>query len=286
MKKKLRIILIVVLIVAVLGVALFFVFKKKKEHDETRTSISTMLRGEDKDIFDATIKKMGQYLNSDNTDDRVNIVLETNKNLDDIVWSLVSYYVKDETKIRDKEISLAYSEIKMSESLMKRMVDEYVKKVEIDQDKSVSRFNRHLGANDFFSQACYHLIKYANFVNLLNNAIRSNKGSDIRFNAFEVYANIVINSFGETKIQNNLICLKDYSSIDLINSKFKIDGIELQLGENKFSEEVNLFNKYYSNCDKLLFAKEFSTNSSYVTNSNQDTNEKIAMHYFKKIFNI
>ena len=285
MKKIVKISIICAIVAVVVGCSLFFILRKKEIKEDTTPQISSMIYGEQRALFNAEIKEMGNNLNADGTDNRVITVLEVNQNLDDIVWSLLSDYVTTETKVHNESVSESYNSLKSSQAHLMSMMKEFNKKVDIDETKSVSRFNRHLGANDFFDQACYYLSKYAKFVQSLNDEVNKNKSQNVRFNIFDAYCSVVVMSFEETTIERNWLHLKDYSSINLFNSMLELDGVNL-IVPNKTSENVNLFNKFYSDCDTNEFAKNFAKNFNSVHSANQETNEEIAMFYFKSIYNV
>ena len=286
MKKVIKISIISIIVAAIAGCGLFFILRNREIKKDTTPQISSMIYSQSRDAFNAEIEKMGNNLNSDGTDNRVIIVLEVNKNLDGIVWSLLSDYAKTETKVHNESVSRSFNSLKSSQSQLMSMMKEFNKKVEIDEAKSEpGYFKRHLGANDFFDQACYYLGKYAEFAKDLNSEVNSNKKQNVRFNVFEAYCNVVITSFEQTDIVKNLLQLKDYSSINEFNRLFKLDGINL-VAPNKYTESVNQFNSYYSACDKELFAINFAKNLKSVYSANQETKEEIAMFYFKSIYNV
>ena len=286
MKKIVKISIICAIVAVIAGCGLFFIFRKKEIKKDTTPQISSMIYSESRELFNKEIEKMGNNLNTDGTDNRVIIILDVNQNLDNIVWSLLSDFAKTETKVYDESVAQSFNSLKSSQSYLMAMMKEFNKKVEIDEKKSEQGFfKRHLGANDFFDQACSYLVSYAKFAQELNAEVDSNKAHNARFNVFDAYCNVVINSFKQTTITKNLLQLKDYSSINEFNKLFKLNGINL-VAENKFGESVNLFNSYYSDCDKNQFAVDFAKNFKQVLSANQETEEEIAMFYFKSIYNV
>ena len=287
MRKSIKIIIISLVVAAIVGCALYFILRKKEVEEDTSLQISTMIYSEGRKEFNAEFEKMSENLNESGSDDRIEIVLEVNQNLDNVVWSLLSDYVSTETKVYNSDIAKSFDELKESQTKMLEMMKEYNKKVEIDEKKSQPMFNRNVGANDFFEQACQYLSKYASFAIKLNENLNSNKAQNAKFNVFEVYCRIVNHSFSEIKEDGKLIQLKDYDAVSIFNGLLNIDGINMNgTGMNLYSECVNMFNKYYSECDKNLMAKEFESLYNQVTSATQETKEGTAMFYLKAIFNV
>lgn len=287
MRKSIKIIIISLVVAAIIGCILFFLLRKKEVEEDTSLQISTIIYSDERKEFNSEFEKMSENLIKSGTDDRIGIVLEVNQNLDDIVWSLLSDYVSSETKVYNSKVAENFEALKEEQAHLLAMMKEYNKKVEIDEKKSQPMFDRNVGANDFFVQSCHYLSEYANFAIELNKNLNSNKAQNAKFNVFEVYCRIVVKALSETTEVGKLIQLKDYDSVNIFNGLLNIDGINIDgNGVNLYSECVNQFNKYYSDCNKDLLVKDFESLYEQVTSATQETKEGTAMFYLKTIFNV
>lgn len=284
MKKFLKVFIIVLLVLGVIGGTCFFFFRKMEEKNNTTEPLSVMLQSDSKVKFNEDMESMAAWVNSDNTDKRIDLLIKTNENLDQIIYTLATYYIQTETVINDKDISNALDDVNVSRDVLTAMMNEYKIK------KESSYFNRHLGANDFYKQACSYLIKYAKLANLLNASLTVDRMADIKFNMFEIYANVVIKTFSETNattVQNSKVVVTNSSNINVMNNHLVVLLSFVQTnGVDEFSINTNNFNKYYMACDRIAFASNLASNISTVSSSQQDSNEKIATYYFKRIYGI
>lgn len=279
MKKFLKVFIIVCLVVAAIVGTCFLFFKNLKEKENKTPPIAQLLLSESKSKFDANMAEMSTLVNSDGTDYRLDLIIKTSKNLDDIVFTLSTYSIEQNTQIDNRKIAEMYNQVQASLNLLEAMVVEY-------KIKSTSTyFDRHLGANDFYKQASFYLTNYAKFANLLNVSLSNvNKNVDVKFNMFEIYANVVINTFDETKDDNWLTMVKDRSNIDAINNLFRVTNSFVNDGA--FSIKVSQFNDAYYNCNKINFAKNLNENINVVNTLNTQDKEKVATYYFKLLCNI
>ena len=293
MKKFLKVFIIVLLVLGVIGGTAFFFFRKIEKENNTTTSIVAMLKAEKKLEFNEDLKEIQTYVNSDGTDTRVDLIISTSEKLDEIVYILSTYHIENNTKINNEQIADQFKEVKNSRSLLSRMIAEYKIK------KDSSKFDRHLGANDLYEQSCDYLVNCAKLANLINNNLDVDKSADIKFNMFEVYANVVIDTFNDKNINKGADIktdLKNADNIDVMNSVLQIRNSYIVKIENAntqdeivthlFTANNNYFNNYYNKCDKSSFAKNLANNLELVTDSEQPTNEKIATYYFRLIYGI
>lgn len=286
MKKFLKVFIIVLLVLGVVGVTCYFFFKKVEERNNTTEPLATMLYSEGKQNFNQALIDMNTLVKNGSTDNRLDLIVKTSENLDDIVKVLSSYYVAQNTQINDEQISKALNKVNSSRSLLNSMLQEYNLKV---TSTSSAYFNRHTGANDFYSQACVYLINYATFANLLNSSLNVNRVSDLRFNMFEVYCNIAINAFSETKIStigtDKCVVISNQTNINVMNQYFHIENLHIITSVHAFDASVNAFNAYYSISNKIAFANDLSSKVVSVTTA-MGNNEEIATYYFKLIYGI
>ena len=281
MKKFLKVSIIVVLVVAVILGTCYFFFSRYKRKSNTTPSIVDMLQSEAVVKFKDDLAQVNSVItNSEAADTRIALVIEANNKLDQIIYTLSSYYISSNTQITNADIAHSLNAIVSSRNLLNRMMQEYMLK------KESASFNKHVGANDLYVQACSYLVQSARFANLINQSLVINKEADVRFAMFEIYCNVVINTYSSSNLVtlNRRIMVNDYSNMAKMNSLLNIEN--LNLINNQYSIDNNNFIKYYNICAKDVFAKTLATNIQNVSDAEQDTNEKIATYYFKQIYGI
>ena len=276
MKKFLKVFIVVLLVLAVIAITCFFFFKNYKEKKLVSQPIIEILDSESKSDFDVQLKKTAIYLNADEPDSRLQAIISTSENLDEILYELSSYYVSSNTLVNDKEIVKSLNSVQYSRNVLMSMMNEYEIKI------TSAYFNRHLGVNDLLKQYCGYLVEYGRLINLVNSSLAVDRNSDLRFNAFNIYANVVISTFEKTKLDETtkLIYVEDLADINILN-----DNDIVAKSFNNYSIDVNLFNKFYNYSNATTFAKNLSENVQSVTTMS-GTNEQIATYYFKLIYGI
>lgn len=279
MKKFLKVFVIVLLVVSAVGTTTFLFFKNMKERDNTTVSIAGLLFSQSHKEFNSNLNTMSAYINSDGTDNRMALIISTNKNLDDIIEVLASYHIENNTKINNEKIAKTLKSVNSSRSLLNEMIAEYKIK------QTSPYFNRHLGANDFYKEMSSYLVNYARFANLINANLNLNKKIDLKFSMFDIYTNVVMNSFNQTKVENERLIIYSATNMNKINNIFKMENSVIQTKVSPFAAEINQFIDAYYNCNKTEFAKNLTNNISLATNPNQDNSERVATYYFKQIFN-
>ncbi len=279
MKKFLKVFIFVLLVIASVAGTCFFFFKNLKEKNNTTPSFSAILFSQEQKEFNESLALMSAVVNSDATDKRLEVVIKTQNNLDEILKVLVSYHVENNTQINNERISKAFKQFNADKALLQNMVSEYLIK------KDSTYFDRHLGANDFYKQACNYLMSYAQLVNYVNMDLNLNKSVDLKFSMFEIYCNVVTTSFNTTKINASRVMIENSANINKINDILKIENSFVVTKVSPFESIVNEFNRYYYNSNKTEFAKNLA-NNILIVNSNQGNNEQIATYYFKQIFGV
>ena len=278
MKKFLKVFIVVILVLGVIAGTAFFFFRNLKEKNNNTGSLVAMLESDEKKKFDSDLQATSAIMKSSKSDLRLELIIETNTNLNQILNTLLMYYIETETNINNKTISNKLKELKSSRNNLSTMMAEYNVK------KESGEFDRNTGANDLYEQSCVYLIKYAVFVNEINNNVSiHNKNADLKFSMFEIYSNIVITTFQETKVSSDLIVVKSADNINKINENFKIQNSFVYM-VNPFSINCNLFIQNYNACDKLKFAKEFNNNIQNA--SKTGPKEVVAAFYLKQIYGI
>jgi len=283
MKKFLKVFIVVLLVLAVIGVTCYFFFKRVEEKNNTTEPLATMIYSEEKIKFNQDLSAMSNLVNSDGTDQRIQLLIKTNSNLDDIFKVVSSYYINQNTQINNEQISKALKQVKSSRNLLVSMMKEYNIKKESDY------FNRHLGANDFYQETCNYLVKYATLTNLINSTLNVDRMADVKFNMFEVYTNIVISTFKETNASvvgdSGWVMVNNANNINIINTYFRMQNSYILTDCNLFDKTISNFNKYYSISNRTKFAGDLSFNINNVSTAS-GTNEEIATYYFKLMYGI
>ena len=281
MKKFVKVFIIVLSILAVIGGTVFFFFKKVEEKNNKTGSIVAMLESEIKLQYDFDLAQINDIVDSDATDNRMDLLIQTNAKLDEIIYILATYYIDSNTELDNEKIANKVQQVNDLRKTLMRMMEEYNLK------KDSEFFNKHEGVNDLYKKSCEYLIQYANLANLINNSLEHvERDADLKFNMFEIYSNIIINSFNKTKLDGDKLVIDSNANIDLVNSVFHIENSFIVTSVNQFSSIVNLFNESYNKCDKLSFANNLNKNIQTLQTANPRTVEEIATFYFKEIFGI
>ena len=304
MKKFLKIFIVVLLVLAVIGGTVFFFFRKNKKENVETGSIVNFLSSNSKINIGEKLAVIDEYIVGRNKpDDRLEVIIETNNKLDDISLALISYYVETNTTMENKEVNSKLKQIDSTRESLVRMADEYCVKSGyfVNENHKVefknTYFDEHLGLNDLYLGMCSYLVQYAELTNLINQTLNVDRSSDFRFAMFELYANLVINTFSSTigsTGEATWVLISDTVSINSINNFLKIRNsniVKIQ-NENTANEKVELIfgidtNKFiekYESCNKWLFAKNFNDNLAKASLSG--SNEVVSAYYLKLIFGI
>ena len=252
-----------------------------KEKNNTTQSLVAMLNSTSKIEFNEDLATMNSIVNSDGTDARLNVLIATNSRLDEIVYTLTSYFVQSNTQINNEEIAKALRTVLSSRSTLEAMIDEYFIK------KESAYFDRHLGANDFYKEMSYYLKNYARFASLLNNYVSlQNKNNDVKFSMIEVYTDVVRNTFSLLN-EDARIEISNKTNINEVNLRIAIHNFHITTSLHSLSINGNYFIKYYNLCNKQEFAKNIATYISSVSTVTEDsTYEEVATYYYKLYFGI
>ena len=301
MKKFLKVFVIVLLVLAVIGGTVYFFFwKNKKEKAQTVALIDYLSSESKRNLYQKLTYIDSNIISKDDgkTDNRLDVLIETNVKLDEIMYVLISYHAESEMVIGNKDLKNQLDEINAKRSEVLWMIEEYYVKSGyfINENGEVefkeTNFDEHEGLNDLYCNMCSYLVEYAHAVNSINNSLEVNRASDLKFNMFEIYSNIVINTFALFD-EGDWIGIKDQSNINKINSMLKIRDLNIVklTNEGNSDEKVELlftinnneFNSFYNKCNKKLFAENFN---AYMSSSSETTNEEIASKYLKLAYGI
>ena len=282
MKKFLKVFIIILLIGAAVCGTCYIFFRNLKKNQHKTESIAEVLVSDTKKEFNSNLRSLSAVVNSDSTDNRIDLIVQTSEKLDEIIYVLSTYFVDTQTVLNDKEISNSLDEILASRKLLSAMMKEYNIK------KDSAYFNRHLGVNDFYKQVGSYLIKYAGLANLLNEHVSVvDKNADLKFSMFEIYSNVVQLTFSDIdKNANDRLMVKDDLNITLLNDIMEIENGFIVTHCEQFSKYTNLFNKYYNSCNKTTFAKQLKSNVNSTISLSDTSNERLATYYFKIIYGI
>ncbi len=281
MKKFIKVAIIVLLVLGVIGVTCYFFFSNLKKKNTTTSSIAAYLASDGKQTFNEDLQTVNGIVKSNGGDSRFDLIVKTSANLDSIMSVVASYYVENNTQIVGNDIAKAFNKAKDSQQRLQFMLDEYILK-----SSNSSYFNKSMGANDMYLQSCNYLLDFSKAINLAQGTINVNRNSNVKFHLFETYTNVVANTFNETNIEQLRtapLIVDNASSINIMNSKMVFEGFVLKLS-NSTSNVANNFDKYYSNCDKISFAKNLAINVQTVNTADQPSNEKTATFYLKSVF--
>lgn len=283
MKKYLKVLIVVLLVVATMVGTGFFFFSKLKDKNNSTVSFANMMKTETSIKFREDLTAMNSYINSDGTDTRMNLLISTNDYLDKFVYILSSYYVENNTQIKDAEVSKALKNVESQRAFLNSMIAEYKIK------KDSPWFNRHTGANDFYLQMCSYLLKYASLTQTINTSLTMvDKNVDIKFNVIDIYTNVVLTTFSKVDTTTNLYTIKneDDNNINLLNSTLVIEDMFVKTSVDQFSILIRQFNDYYHRCNKHSFAVNLYDNVKKAKSDNLLTLELATSYYFKEIFGI
>ena len=283
MKKFLKIFIVMLLVLGVIGGTCYFFFLDLKKKNSTTPSVAEYLASVNKSTFDADLIRVKSIMNDNSNDKRFDLIVVTSGKLDNMMASVSSYYVSSNTQINNKEIFNSFNDVKSSRALLQNMMNEYQRKSE-----NSTYFDKTLGANDMYLQACNYLMSYAQLIRLVQESLSVNRNSCVKFNLFDVYTNVVAQTFSKTNIdqlRTAPLVVDNDANLDIMNRNIDFDGLSLKL-TNPASSIANNFDKYYSQCSKADFALNLSSNVAIVNNANQSTNEKIATYYLKAILGL
>ncbi|MBE5740966.1 MAG: hypothetical protein E7351_00305 [Clostridiales bacterium] len=282
MKKFLKILIIVLLVAAAVCATVFVFFRQKGERDVNTGSIVAYIGSIEKKTFNSNMETLSNNVKAYNANDtRFDFVEDTSDNLDTILETLITYYMADDTNIADADIKSQFESVKASRA---RVDDMYT---EFDIKKDSKWFARDKGANDIYRQISDYLVKYADLVNLINADVQiANKNVDIKFAMFEIYANVVSNTFKEFETDaNQLVSVKKIENIDLLNDEMFVQNSYIESAK-AFTSTCNDFIKYYNQCDKQEFAKNLAGNVEIDAITEDSSNIEKATYYLKSIYGL
>lgn len=289
MKKLFRFLkffIIFVLIIAAVGVGVYFFFKNYKKQVLDNVNLLDCIESENKQKIPTELTKVENIVLAANaTDTRFATIKTTISKLDDIAECLISYYVEDDFKISNEEVSNSAKVFNNSISVCNSMFVEYNKKADFVNSKGESYFNKNHGANDLYAGLSSYIVNYSNFLNVINNNVSVvNKASDAKFAFIDLYTRVAMNEFATFKKGAEFRIIDDGKDIEIMNDILVLENNILEI-ENKYSHLVNQFVANYDNCNKTELANKLAEN---VVDSITDksTAEQKTGYYLKEICGI
>lgn len=290
MKKFFKVFITILVIVGAVAGTSYLFFKNLVKNSNKTGSIVNMLQSDSKQTFNTNLNTMDDIVNENGLDNRMEVIIETNKNLDKIVYTLSSYYINSSTTINNEKVKNQLNVVNLQRSTLTDMMEEYFIKSGYNEETkqfTSTYFDKNLGLNDFYKKISSYLVNYAKLAKLISADIGNvNKESDVKFIMFDVYADVVKFTFAEHDVDaNKRVVVKDVSNLNLMNAKMKIENFYID-NQNIYTISMNNFVKSYNKCNKEKFAKNLVLNIAIANSPEQADNDLIATFYFKAIFEI
>jgi len=279
MKNILKIVIITILVLGVIAGTAYIFYKNMKPEKDPIVLVN-YTESESKSTFNADLVVVKGHLDTV-SDDRLDLIIATHDNLDEIMNTLSVYIVADGGKISDEGVINSLNAVENSRAIAQVMINEYKIKV------TSNYFSKTLGFNDLYEQLCDYLTKYSRLTMELNGYIADldvNTVSDPKYNVFDMYSRIVDTTFEDvTILSGNTSIINDKKNIVAINNYFNVNDYFMNF-VSPFGKAVNDFDCYYKDCDKDLFAESFANNVASISSINDDSSsEEKATFYFKKM---
>lgn len=278
-KKFLKWFLIIILVVASVGATVFIFFKEYNKKKVEEVNLIEVIDSQEE--FNDSFDEVFQIITNAGKQDWFSDVEDTKICLDTVMSKLTNYYIKNNFKVKEKNISDSYSSMQTTRNLLMDMFDEYI-------DKSTSSyFPRLIGANDIYVAYANYLTKYAKFVSAVNKNIMDREdlvvASDLKFSIVDLYARIIMNSFSKVVVENDLKVIESDDNIDAINDDISFEYSLIESDDNLSINAIK-FVQTYNKCDKTKLAKNFTSILTTASIDAGSTNEQKAAFYFKEIF--
>lgn len=280
--KFLKWFIIIVLVVGAVGLTVFMFFRNYNKKQIKQVDLNDVLTSTNKQNFDNQFDEIVQILSENGQTVWFLDLKTTSTKLDNSLDVLINYYVDSNFVVYDAQISSTYSYMINTRNLLNNMFDEYITKSESQY------FSKLVGANDIYNVYSNYLVKYADFVQAVNNNLKSRSDfditSDIKFSIIDLQTRITNLTFSKVLTSEELFKIENNSNIQKINSYVEYNN-SLINGINNMSIDSIRFISCYENCNKTYFAEHFNEEITNVTTINSSsTNEQKSAYYLKKIF--
>ena len=276
--------IITLLVIACVGGTCYIFFKNYKERISAPVSCASMVKSESSVEFRTSLNEVGLLTNDSGTDDRFVLVINTLSDLDDMLMALANYYIDEDFTVRDKDIRAKYNQMVDSKALAVEMINQYKLK-----SNSVW-FDRSLGANDLYTTMSTYLVKYAEFVELLNLKVANkaiNRTSDFKFSVIDLYARVARTTFSTLITnENSLRIVSRPENLTRLQIYFQMENSYI-VGGDVYSSNALYFSENYNACDKEAFAINFASNLNAIDGiSATSTSLQRAVYYYKLVYGI
>lgn len=286
MKKVLnvvKVLLIIALVAGAIGGTCYFFYNYVLLNADAFNSFSTLIYGSQTTEFNAKLYEVRGY-----TDDRFDLIINTNEKLEEMAVNLNYHLVNAEDfDLDERFIEEQIDKVLENQDTAYNMMEEYLIKVDSDF------FNREKGANDLYNQMSRYFVTFSDMISTINSELNKTdiiKNADVKFSIIEVYSNVCIDAFSNLVTDaSGLRRVEDSENIDLVNRaiNFKNGFISSSNANANFSYLTNNFIQNYEKCDKEAFASNLAQNvNQVVTISDSSTSLVKATYYFKGVLGI
>ena len=286
MKKVLnvvKVLLIIALVAGAIGGTCYFFYNYVLLNADAFNSFSTLIYGSQTTEFNAKLYEVRGY-----TDDRFDLIINTNEKLEEMAVNLNYHLVNAEDfDLDERLIEEQIDKVLENQDTAYNMMEEYLIKVDSDF------FNREKGANDLYNQMSRYFVTFSDMISTINSELNKTdiiKNADVKFSIIEVYSNVCIDAFSNLVTDaSGLRRVEDSENIDLVNRaiNFKNGFISSSNANANFSYLTNNFIQNYEKCDKEAFASNLAQNVNQVVSiSDSSTSLVKATYYFKGVLGI
>ena len=286
MKKVLnvvKVLLIIALVAGAIGGTCYFFYNYVLLNADAFNSFNTLIYGGQTTEFNAKLYEVRGY-----TDDRFDLIINTNEKLEEMAVNLNYHLVNAEDfDLDERFIEEQIDKVLENQDTAYNMMEEYLIKVDSDF------FNREKGANDLYNQMSRYFVTFSDMISTINSELNKTdiiKNADVKFSIIEVYSNVCIDAFSNLVTDaSGLRRVEDSENIDLVNRaiNFKNGFISSSNANANFSYLTNNFIQNYEKCDKEAFASNLAQNvNQVVTISDSSTSLVKATYYFKGVLGI
>ena len=283
MKKFFKYLVIILLVFASVGGTCYFFYKHLTRRKDSEAYISNYLFSSARIEYNAQVEDLISA-----TGDRFISLNTTKNNLDEILSTFNSYLINaknydvEENSIIERMDNFLNLQNKVSD-----MITSYMSRL------SSSSFNPVTGANEILLEFSNMNVAYADALMYINGELDKMeivKNADIKFSMIDLYLNVVITTFNNTKINSSGVReISNVDNINLINNYFRLENSILVVSSNttNFTSYNNKFIFHFANVDKANYAENLAFNLSRVNNYNDNLSEvEKTSYYFKMIYGI
>lgn len=280
MKKFLKVFGIIILIAGAIGGTCLVFFMNIKNNTSSFNALVDYTYSANITMFNADLRKVD---NSLDTDTRFEIIIASNRNLNEMT-KLLTAHIIDDTKIDNIKIANKLGTIKQKKLIIDEEIEEYLYKA------TSPYVDRHIEVNKLYNLMSKYLIDFADIVFSINQEIEKleiDRTVSSQFSIIDLYTRTINRAFNDIEVisANGWEIAKYTAELKILNDNIQIENTEFKY--DKFSVNNNKFVEFYENCDKDTFVNDLTTNINSVTIINDgSTNIQKATYYFKKLLSI